>query len=185
LDFGHHASSFPASFGYESAMLNHLAANPEDFLGAIQVLPKAVQYLFIHAYQSYLFNELINMRIDRGHGLNRIDGDRVVNGTVQLQLFGFQSTFSEGLAGELEKELLAKEGIRFDDFYNRDYSVLSSKGEYRDLKTEAHDLKLLEIGDDERHTEEKYKKLILSFTLTKGNYATVLLRELIKQENIG
>ncbi len=185
LDFGHHASSFPASFGYESAMLNHLAKNPDDYLGAIQVLPKAVQYLFIHAYQSYLFNELINMRLDRGYGLNPIDGDRIVNGSVQLPLFGFQSTFSEGLAGELEKELLTKEGIMFDDFYNRDYSVLSSKGEYRDIKTEAHQLKLIEIGDDERHLEEGYKKLIISFTLSKGNYATVLLRELIKQENIG
>ena len=71
------------------------------------------------------------------------------------------------------------------DFYNRDYSVLSSKGEFRDIKTEAHDLKLIEINDDERHTEEKFKKLIISFTLSKGNYATVLLRELIKQENIG
>jgi len=185
LDFGHHASSFPASFGYESAMLNHLAKNPEDYLGAIQVLPKAVQYLFIHAYQSYLFNELINKRLEKGYNLNRIDGDRVVNGSVQLPLFGFQSTFSDGLAGELEKELLEKEGITFNDFYNRDYSVLSSKGDYRYIKTEAHDLKLIEISDDERHKEEGYKKLILSFTLSKGNYATVLLRELIKQENIG
>ncbi len=185
LDFGKHASSFPANSGYESAMLNHLAKNPEDYLGSIKVLPKSVQYLFIHAYQSYLFNELINMRLNRGYGLGRLDGDRVVNGMVQLPLFGFQSTFSDGLAGELEKELFEKEGINFDLFFNRDYSVLSSKGEWRDIKTEARDVKLIEVSDDERVGSEGLKKLTLSFTLSKGNYATVLLRELIKQENIG
>ena len=185
LDFGKHASSFPAQSGYESAMLNHLARNPEDFLGAIKVLPKSVQYLFIHAYQSYLFNELINKRLELGYGLERIDGDRVVNGKVQLQLFGFESTFSEGVAGELEKELFKKENLTFDMFYNKDYSVLSTKGEYRDIKTEARDLKLIEVSDDDRIGNEGLKKLIISFTLSKGNYATVLLRELIKQENIG
>jgi len=185
LDFGRHASSFPANSGYESAMLNHLAKHPEDYLGSIKVLPKSVQYLFIHAYQSYLFNELINIRLNRGYGLGRLDGDRVVNGTVQLPLFGFQSTFSDGLAGELEKELFEKEKINFDMFFNKDYSVLSSKGEWRDIKTKARDVKLIEVSDDERIGSEGLKKLIISFTLSKGNYATVLLRELIKQENIG
>jgi len=127
LNFGKHASNFPDKSGYESIMLNHLAKNPDDFLGAIKALPKSIQYLFIHAYQAYLFNELINLRFENGFGVEAIEGDVVRDGSVLLPLFGFQSSFSEGKAGELERHLLESEGVSFSDFYNQEYSVLSSK----------------------------------------------------------
>ncbi|HRT04001.1 MAG TPA: tRNA pseudouridine(13) synthase TruD [Candidatus Diapherotrites archaeon] len=183
LNFKKHAAYFPTKTGYERAILNYLANHPDDFLGAIKVLPKSIQYLFIHAYQSYLFNELINLRFEKGYGLNQIDGDKVVNDEVYLPLFGFESVFSDGLAGDLEKEVLSKEGVSFKDFYNKDYGVLSSKGDWRLLRIKAKDLMLHEISADELN--EHKKKAVVSFRLDKGQYATVVLRELIKQEFIG
>ncbi|MFH0906192.1 MAG: tRNA pseudouridine(13) synthase TruD [archaeon] len=189
LDFGKHAAYFPSDGGYERAMLNYLANNPTDFLGALKVLPKSVQYLFIHAYQSYLFNKLINLRIEKGYTLKPIDGDIInkENGIVQIQLFGFTSKFSEGVAGQMEKELFESEEINFSDFYNEEYSVLSSKGISRDIETKAFDLKLIDIAEDQlnKETIPDSLKLTLSFTLDKGQYATILLRELIKKEFIG
>ncbi len=181
-NFKKHAYDFPSGTGNERAMLNYLANNPDNYLGAFKALPKATQYLFIHAYQSYLFNEIINERISRGYGIEKIDGDTIVNGEVMIPLFGFSSKFSERLAGVIEHEILDKEGITLQDFYNKDHSVLSSKGDYRPIKIPVYDLKLLSIEEDYKNQEELSDSLslILSFTLDKGNYATNLARELIK-----
>lgn len=187
LNYSKHAAHFPSKTGYESAILNYLAKNPTDYLGAIKILPKGIQFLFIHAYQSYLFNKLINLRIDKGYGLNQIPGDRIMDNKVYLQLFGFESSFSEEKAGELEKEILDKEEVSFEEFYNKDYSVLSSKGDFRALKMDVRDFKLIEVSEDEHNLEDdpEYKKVVVSFVLDKGKYATVFLREIIKQEIIG
>jgi tRNA pseudouridine13 synthase len=182
-NFGKHASSFPLKTGFERAMLNQLAKDPTDFLGAFKCLQKSMQYIFIHAYQSFLFNEIINLRIDKGHGINKIEGDKIINDFIYLQLFGFNSEFSKGIAGEIEKEVFKREQVTFKDFFNKEYSVFSTKGDYRPLLTYPHNLKLISIDDDDEN--EGLKKATVSFTLNKGQYATVLIREIIKLENIG
>jgi len=187
LNFRKHAANFPNQTGYESAILNYLANNPSDFLGAFKVLPKSIQFLFIHAYQSFLFNELINLRIEKGFGLDQIPGDHVINGEIHLPLFGFKSEFSKDIAGDLEKEIIEKENISLKDFHNKDYSVLSSKGEFRKIKTQLSDLELISLEEDLENTDALSNPLSLkiSFVLDKGQYATVALREFIKKEMIG
>jgi tRNA pseudouridine13 synthase len=186
-DFKKWSSSFPSKTGFEVPILNHLSNNPTDFLGSFKVLSKSLQYLFLHAYQSFLFNDMINTRIDKGYKLNSISGDKITDDDVCLQLFGYNSQFSEGEAGEIEKEIFKKEEIHFKDFFNKDYSVLCIKGDYRSIKTFPRNLKLISIEDDDLNQEDipGSKKVTLSFTLDKGQYATVLIRELIKKENIG
>jgi len=130
-----------------------------------------------------MFNELINLRIEKGLGLDVIEGDHIINNEVYLPLFGFESKLSDGRAGELEKQVLDKEKINFKHFHNSEYSVVSSKGEWRKLKTSIHNLKLLSIEEDDMN--EDMMKAIVSFTLDKGQYATVFLREIIKKEIIG
>ncbi len=183
LDYRKHASDFPARAGYEKQMLNHLANQPEDYLGAIKCLPKGIQYLFVHAYQSFLFNQLVNLRLEKGFGVKQIEGDKIINDKIHLPLFGYETQFSSGLAGQLEREVLKKEDISLLDFKNQDYGALSSQGEYRKFVSEVYDLKLEEITDDEINPGKK--KIKLSFVLDKGQYATNLLRELIKPEKIG
>lgn len=178
LDYKKHAANFPIKAGFEKQMLNHLANQPEDYLGAITCLPKGVQYLFIHAYQSYLFNQLINLRIEKGHGLEKIEGDKIIDNKTYLPIFGFETTFSLKKAGELERELLRKEGISILDFKNQDCGALSSKGEYRKITSKIKTINLEEITEDELH--ENKQKIRLSFILDKGQYATNVLREIIK-----
>lgn len=179
-------SSFPSKTGYERQMLNHLINNPNDFLGAFKVLPKSMQYLFIHAYQSYLFNEIINIRVFRGY-LDEIYGDKVIDGKIHLQLFGYDSKFLEGVAGEIEREVITREGIDFKHFKNKDYGVLSVKGDFRSFFTMPKNLKIIDVSLDDLNQEEipGSLKATISFTLNKGEYATVLLREIIKKEDIG
>jgi len=186
-DFKKWASSFPSKSGFEVPILNHLAINPEDYLGAFKSLSKSMQYLFIHAYQSYLFNEIINYRIDKGLFLKPLDADNVINGVLHLPLFGYDSKFLDGRAGEIEKEIFKREGIDFRHFFNKDYSVLSCRGDLRPVITFPKELKLISIEEDDLNQEEipGSKKATISFILDKGQYATVLIREIIKKENIG
>jgi len=182
-DFKKWASSFPSKSGFEVPILNHLANNPDDYLGAFKSLSKSMQYLFIHAYQSYLFNEIINYRIDKKYFLKPLDGDKIINGVLHLPLFGYDSKFLENVAGEIEKEIFKKEGIDFRHFFNKDYSVLSCKGDFRPVIIFPKELKLVSVQEDDLNIGQM--KATVSFVLDKGQYATVLIRELIKKEDIG
>ena len=71
--------NFPKQLRFERIMLNHLADNPCDFVGAFQSLPLKLQALFVQAHQSYLFNRFLSERIKHGLPLNEaVVGDYVV-----------------------------------------------------------------------------------------------------------
>ncbi|WNY26996.1 tRNA pseudouridine(13) synthase TruD [Methanolapillus ohkumae] len=77
-DFKGGLAKMPDHLGHEKALLNHLISHPGDFKGAFMVLPKNLYTMFVHAYQSYLFNQIICERIRSGLSLNRAEiGDIV------------------------------------------------------------------------------------------------------------
>jgi len=55
----------PDHLGHERAMLHHLA-DGGDFRGALETAPTNLQRLFVNAAQSYLFNRILSVRLDRG-----------------------------------------------------------------------------------------------------------------------
>jgi tRNA pseudouridine13 synthase len=70
--------TYPDYLRYEMAMLNYLVAHPGDYAGSFQVLSPNLQRLFIHAYQSYLFNLMLSRRLTAGLALNcAVEGDAV------------------------------------------------------------------------------------------------------------
>lgn len=78
LDFKEGLKLYPLRLGHERAMMNHLIANPEDFAGAFLVLPKNLYKIFVHGYQSYLYNLILCSRIEKGLPLNQaVEGDIV------------------------------------------------------------------------------------------------------------
>jgi len=66
----------PPFLRYEKAMLNELvksgreSVTEADFLSAFSVLPKNLQKLFVHAYQSYLFNLILSSRMKQNLPFN-------------------------------------------------------------------------------------------------------------------
>jgi TruD family tRNA pseudouridine synthase len=46
----------PKVFWYEKKMLRHLTKYPNDYAGALRQIPKKILTLYVHAYQSRLFN---------------------------------------------------------------------------------------------------------------------------------
>ncbi len=70
--------SFPDYLRYEVAMLNYLISHPGDYAGSFDVLSPNLRRLFVHAYQSYLFNKILSRRLASGLGLNKaMEGDVV------------------------------------------------------------------------------------------------------------
>ncbi|UCE74778.1 MAG: tRNA pseudouridine(13) synthase TruD [Methanomassiliicoccales archaeon] len=65
-DYAEALKMFPKHLGFEKAMLNHLVKNEEDYIGALASLPKNLYLMFIHAYQSYIFNKILSQRIKNG-----------------------------------------------------------------------------------------------------------------------
>lgn len=69
---------YPLRLGHERAMMNHLIANPEDFAGSFLVLPKNLYKMFVHGYQSYIYNTILCRRLEKGISLNQAqEGDIV------------------------------------------------------------------------------------------------------------
>jgi len=182
LDVKKALKEFPFDARQERAMLNHLARNPADFAGAIGVLPKKMRYLFVHSYQSFLFNKMLEERIKQfgQKGLEAIEGDIIEEGVPTGLLAGYESKFAERVAGEIEQKVLESEGTKFEDFKVDGMSELSSQGSRKSYVLKLEDFKLLEISNDE-FNEGKLKAKV-SFFLSKGNYATTALRELLKED---
>jgi tRNA pseudouridine13 synthase len=69
---------FPEYLHHEVAMLNYLAEHPGDYAHSFDVLSVNLKRLFVHAYQSYLFNKILSHRLDAKLELDRaIEGDVV------------------------------------------------------------------------------------------------------------
>ncbi len=66
--------AMPPFLRYEKAMLNELikseSIDEANFIAAFSVLPKNLQKLFVHAYQSYLFNLVLSHRMKQNLPFN-------------------------------------------------------------------------------------------------------------------
>jgi len=203
---------FPRALSHERIVLKHLAVRERDYIGALRKLPKGIRKLFISAYQAYLFNKCLSKRIKRGIPINEaIIGDlvavrlkdgslgeiivanehnldflneRIAKGEMVLVLnvFGYGTVIQEGVQGDIEKEVLKEEGISLDIFRSKHMPEVATRGTYRRASFYPEDLVISEVHEDELNVGAK--KVTFEFTLGKGLYATVLLREYMKPKNI-
>lgn len=160
-DFKEALKYFPRHLGYEVSVLNYLAKHPGDYHKAIQVLPKKLKMMFVHAYQSFIFNTALSRYIKGGFYVER------------LPLVGYKT-----VPDEISSEILDAEGITPGNFKINYMKDLSSKGMIRECFVPVYDFKILGAGEDELNQERN--KIIIQFSLPKGCYATSLLREFMK-----
>jgi tRNA pseudouridine13 synthase len=77
-DFKEGLKIYPLNLRYERAMMHYLAGHPDDYAGAFRSLSPRLLRLFVHAYQSYLFNRLLSRRLIGGLTLHEpAEGDVV------------------------------------------------------------------------------------------------------------
>jgi len=112
--------------------------------------------------------------------LEPIEGDVLENGEPMALLAGFESTFAEGKAGEIERKVLEGESVKLENFKIAKMSELSSKGSRKSIVLKPENFKVVAIGKDEFNEGKSFATI--SFFLSKGNYATTVLRELMKED---
>ena len=163
------------------------------YMNAIHALPKPLQRMFVHAYQSYLFNDVVSRRVEMG--INKyIEGDIIIDNDENIvrdktsdeyqemidnfevnptvPLFGTKVPFAGGEVGEMEKSVLESYGLEKSDFEVPKMPRLGSHGLRRALRFQVWDASA-------KATDEG---VLAEFSINKGSYATAVLREVMKKD---
>jgi tRNA pseudouridine13 synthase len=194
----------PDSLSYEKILVEHIVSSPGDWKGAIERLPKNLQMMFVHAYQSYLFNQMLSERMKKGLSLNvpvlgdtviPLDSDRIpqhdnpvtttpnnIDLVAKLvrsgRAFITISLFgSESKIADGEMGDIERTIIEKEKISEKDFIIPGLP--HCSSKGSRREI-LCPVSDlSHRMTENGYE---ISFSLPKGNYATCLLREYMKSE---
>jgi tRNA pseudouridine13 synthase len=135
--------------------------NPGNFIGAIRTLPLKIRKIYIHAYQSYLWNKTIEEYLKTNPYKSE-----------QIPIVGFGTELSIDKISDIIREILHEEDIILRDFIIPQMPELSSEGSERNLFVKPENL-TIDIEEDELN-QGKFKAIV-KFILPKGSYATVII----------
>jgi tRNA pseudouridine13 synthase len=196
---------------FERALLNAVHRDPEAPQRAFAALPESLQTMFVFAYQSLLFNRILSRRIQEGLPvLGPVAGDlvavledgnprdewlpvdagnvaRVADEAARGRLMptgllcGSQAPCAGGRPGQIEADVLAEEGVGPSDFVVPEAPRFSSKGSRRPLGVRAPPVAIAVAADDR---VDGATKATFTFDLPKGAYATVVLREFLRLDDV-
>lgn len=197
--------SFPEDMGYEKAVMKELMNHPGDFERAIMKIPPRILTLQVHSFQSYIFNRLLSRRIRLGLPVDSPEvGDFLIKLDVTHSgrdswLYVTESSLEErrhqvesgeyGLAlsipgystrlppvkqSEIVKQIMSDQNVKLTDFRNPNVKSLDSPGglHLASIKLPDFDASCSDDG------------LLVRFSLRKGSYATVVMREIMKNHPI-
>jgi len=181
-------SLFPGSMADERNALQALLGSGGDLRRAFAAVPRRIKSFFLSAYQSELFNRVLDKRLDTldevaagdlamkhpWHSIFRVEDEAVEQDRARRfeisatgPVFGYKMMRPTGRPGEIEAAILAEEGLEPEAF--RVGEGLQLRGERRSLRFQVHDL------------EAWYEDgVVLRFWLSSGCYATALLAEVMK-----
>lgn len=164
------AEYFPPYLKLEKQILYYLAKRPSDFIGAIKRAERKNMLMFVNSVQSKIFNDILERALNEGLDFTK-------EGQKSCLLMGYNTRFFNGKLGEIEQSVLAEHGLELEDFNLREIPYLRMKGSFRKAVTEIKDL---DVETDEDEEFEGSKKIILSFILPSGVYATTFLENFFK-----
>lgn len=156
---------FPEYLRFERSILSFILESDEDWIKVIRRCERKSILLYIHALQSKLFNQILEEALVE-------DIDFTKKGQMRIPLFGYKSKIDEGKLGEIESTILEYNNIQIEDFKIPELSYLSVKGDFRMALIQVKNIDV-QIEDDELYSNAK--KIILSFELPSGVYATTFL----------
>jgi tRNA pseudouridine13 synthase len=171
----------PYSMDIERNLLRQLS-NDNDPKNAIRSIPLALRRFYIQAYQSFLFNKTLSLAyefeeelflpttddvcFDKNYVLGKFENDPAQKLTIPLVGHSYykKSRFDYYIKKILDEELLTPK-----DFFIKDFQEISVDGGFRNTS-----INYLNFEIDEN---------LIKFQLSRGSYATILLRELLKPSN--
>jgi tRNA pseudouridine13 synthase len=196
---------FPKDLNYERTLLYELIKHPHEYERALQRVSPRILTLMVHAYQSFLFNRMLGQRAAAGLSIVKpqpgdflIELDTAHSGRdswlfvtersleerieqvergeygLALPVPGYATRLPPALQTDALKSLLKNEGIALRDFRSSKIKALDSSGGFH----------LAAIIIDDLTASCSEEGLRVAFSLRKGSYATVVLRELMKNDPI-
>ena len=171
----------PKGMDLEKILIKEMIEH-DDPVKAIRALPLSIRRFFVQSYQSYIFNQTLSMSLDAGEELfSPQPNDVCYNKNGELGKFendplqrlaipfvGYSYYKKTRFHYYIEK-ILRDEGITHKDFFSKNMQEVSSDGGFRNSSIKCEDYKI--------------KDNVVSFSLSRGSFATILLREIIKPEN--
>lgn len=161
----------------ERSVLESLARDG-DPVKALRSLPVSLRRLYVNAYQSYLFNVSVSMALEAGEYLGPSEGDVCYgpdgdlcknSGQRGLRLavpVSGHSYYAKTRFHQYVKRAAADEGVRMLDFRVPSLQEAGAEGGFRQALVSVSGF---EVSGD-----------WVSFQLSRGSYATVLMREVLK-----
>jgi tRNA pseudouridine13 synthase len=201
-DFEWARKNYPKHLVFEKKLINYLLGHPDDYIGAIQQLPKNLSTMFIHSYQSFLFNKILCRRLRVGLPINEpVLGDIVLPmDKYRLPVHKDWISVDEGNLNKLRKMCLSGKAFVSGVLFGSESQF--AKGEFGEIEQKiivaegfsAKDFVIPEFSQISSKgtrrelkaplSDFKYEVLddLIKFTfgLIKGSYATTLLREYMK-----
>jgi len=191
---------FPNFLRYERAML-YRYKETRSWKKAFAVLPRPIVRIFIHSYQSYLFNKVLSRRIEEGLPLNEaLPGDIVCQVKKGLPIRSKTFKVTKRSLEFVNEKIKTGEAMITGPIFG--FASRLADGEMGRIEREVLEeegitleefkmkhLKILAELGGRRELLIKPKKfryrafdegLIFRFFLPKGVYATTLLREIMK-----
>lgn len=171
----------PPQMDLEKTAMNEMILH-NDPKKAIRALPVSMRRFFIQAYQSFLFNKTLSLAFQDGEELfmprdNDVCYDEEGNvgkfnkgldQKLAIPLIGYSYYKKTRFHYQISK-ILESEEIQPKNFFVKEMQEASSEGGFRNSSITCTDFSI--VGD------------VVKFTLSRGSFATIVLREIIKPED--
>ncbi len=171
----------PKSMDIEITLLKKLSET-KDLQIVLRSIPLQMRRFYIQAYQSYIYNKTLSLAFEYGEELfSAKEGDvcfdrnyilgKFQNDPLQklaIPLVG-HSYFKKTRFDFYIQKILEEEEVSLNDFFIKDFQEISVEGGFRNAVILCNDF---ETSDN-----------IVKFNLSRGSYATIILREILKPEN--
>ncbi|MFH0936471.1 MAG: tRNA pseudouridine(13) synthase TruD [Candidatus Woesearchaeota archaeon] len=138
----------------EACELLKLDVKNNDYINALRKYNKKMLLFYIHSYQSYIWNKVAEKSKDK-----------------KIPIIGYLSEIKD----KNYIKILKEEGITSKDFLIRQFPEISVEGSERNTFVDINNFKYKYENDE--LNENKFK-CILEFSLPKGAYGTIVVKEL-------
>jgi len=170
----------------EGTVIRHLSEFPQDFKGAFQRTFKGIREIFFSAYQSFIWNECIKRVVRQNskevfsieYEAGKLVFPRKWNPDAELKTFPLVAPDMNAPDWQTKiiNEVLKMEDIKLEDFKTGEHIYVARE---REILLKPEELAIFPADDDDLN--EHKKKMIVSFTLSKGSYATIILKALFEE----
>ncbi len=171
----------------------------KDSISALRTIPINIRRLFVQAFQAYLFNKTLSIAIRDDFSLTvpeendlcfdvfednlifgkirKYEKEKLTDSRMQrlpiIRLPGYSFQPGKNRFDKIIKEFMKQENITAKDFFIKEMQELSESGGFRQACYVCKNFRY----------EREENSLLVGFSVPKGSYATILLRELIKPAN--